>query len=163
MAGDKECNGSKSDGNDEKGCGRVTATAPNRAVAAATRAAGDEEGNGEGDESDGDAYEERMVAPMRAVGDEEVDSEGGESDGDGDKEVDGEEEAAGSRGGGRFASTTTTRLGSTVEASSSASSAASPATSKTMNVVEHPSFEFVRKDDVPEYGAACIISCDRCD
>jgi hypothetical protein len=33
---------------------------------------------------------------------------------------------------------TTTRLGSTVEASSSASSAASPATSKTMNVVEHP-------------------------
>ena len=56
-----------------------------------------------------------------------------------------------------------TRLGSTVEASSSASSAASPATSTTMNVVEHPSFEIVLTDDVPEYGAACIIACDKCD
>jgi hypothetical protein len=27
-----------------------------------------------------------------------------------------------------------------------------------MNVVEHPSFEIVRTDDVPEYGAACIIA-----
>jgi hypothetical protein len=58
---------------------------------------------------------------------------------------------------------TTTRLGSTVDASSSASSAASPATSTTMNVVEHPSFEIVRTDDVPEYGATCIITCDKCD
>ena len=58
VAGDKECNGSKSDGNDEKGCGRATATAPKRAVAAATSAAGDEEGNGEGGESDGEAYKE---------------------------------------------------------------------------------------------------------
>ena len=58
VAGDKECDGGKSDGDDEKGCGRATATAPKRAVAAATRAAGDEEGDGEGGESDGDAYEE---------------------------------------------------------------------------------------------------------
>ena len=58
MAGDKECNGGKSDGDDEKGCGQATATAPKRAVAAATRAAGDEEGDGEGGKSDGDAYEE---------------------------------------------------------------------------------------------------------
>ena len=56
VAGDKECNGGKSDGDDEKGCGR--ATAPKREVAAATRAAGDEEGDGEGGKSDGDAYEE---------------------------------------------------------------------------------------------------------
>ena len=56
VAGDKECDGGKSDGNDEKGCGR--ATAPKREVAAATRAAGDEEGDSEGGESDGDAYEE---------------------------------------------------------------------------------------------------------
>ena len=56
-----------------------------------------------------------------------------------------------------------TRLGSTVEASSSASSAASPATLTTTNVVEHPSFEIVLTDDVPEYGAACIIACDKCD
>ena len=59
VAGDKECHGGKSDGDDEKGCRRVTAMAPKRAVAAAMRAAGDEEGNGEGGESDGDAYEER--------------------------------------------------------------------------------------------------------
>jgi hypothetical protein len=32
--------------------------APKRAVAAAMRAAGDKEGNGEGGKSDGDAYEE---------------------------------------------------------------------------------------------------------
>ena len=58
VAGDKECDGGKSDGDDEKGCGRATATVPKRAVAAATRAAGDEEGNGEGGENDGDAYKE---------------------------------------------------------------------------------------------------------
>jgi hypothetical protein len=57
----------------------------------------------------------------------------------------------------------TTRLGSTVEASSSVSSAASPTTSTMMNFVEHPWFEIVRTDDVPEYGAACIIACDKCD
>ena len=34
------------------------ATAPKREVVAATRAAGDEEGDGESGESDGDAYEE---------------------------------------------------------------------------------------------------------
>jgi hypothetical protein len=56
VAGDKECDGGKSDGDNEKGCGR--ATAPKREVAAATRAAGDEEGEGEGGESDGNAYEE---------------------------------------------------------------------------------------------------------
>ena len=56
VTGDKECDGGKSDGNDEKGCGR--ATAPKREVAAATRVAGDEKGDGEGGESDGDAYEE---------------------------------------------------------------------------------------------------------
>ena len=58
VAGDKECDGGKSDGDNEKGCGRATATAPKREVAAATRAAGDKEGDGEGGESDGDAYEE---------------------------------------------------------------------------------------------------------
>jgi hypothetical protein len=61
VAGDKECDGDggKSDGGDEKGCGRATATAPKRAVAAAaTRVAGDKEGDGEGGESDGDAYEQ---------------------------------------------------------------------------------------------------------
>jgi len=58
VAGDKECNGSKSDGDDEKGCGQATAMAPKRVVAVATRAVGGEEGNGEGGESDGDAYEE---------------------------------------------------------------------------------------------------------
>ena len=56
VAGDKECNGGKSDGDNKKGCWR--ATAPKREVAAATRAAGDEEGDGEGGKSDGDAYEE---------------------------------------------------------------------------------------------------------
>ena len=56
VAGNKECDGGKSDGDDKKGCGQ--ATAPKREVAAATRAAGDEEGDGEGNESDGDAYEE---------------------------------------------------------------------------------------------------------
>ncbi len=75
--------------------------------------------------------------------------------------------AHGGGDGGRFASTTTTCLGSTVEASSSASSTASPATSTKKNVVEHLSFKIVRTDDVPEYGAACIISCniasDKCD
>jgi hypothetical protein len=58
VAGDKECNGGKSDGDDEKGCGQATATAPKREVAAATRAAGDEEGNAEGGESDGDGDKE---------------------------------------------------------------------------------------------------------
>jgi len=38
VAGDKKCDGSKSDGDDEKGCRQATATAPKRAVAAATRA-----------------------------------------------------------------------------------------------------------------------------
>ncbi len=58
VAGDKECDGGKSNGDNEKGCGQATATALKRAVAVATRAAGDEEGNGEGSESDGDAYKE---------------------------------------------------------------------------------------------------------
>jgi len=114
-----------------------------------------------------------MAVATRAAGDEEGNGEGGESDGDGNKEGDGEEEGEGPHSlsssdrlppchmlplllrlatafravvgaalrhsfGVSSASTTTTRLGSTVEASSSASSAASPATSKTMNVVEHP-------------------------
>ena len=69
--------------------------------------------------------------------------------------------AHGGGGGSRFVSTTTTRFGSTVETSSSASSTDSPATTM-MNVVEHPSFEIVRMDYIPEYGSACIISCDRC-
>jgi len=58
VAGDKECDGGKSDGDDEKGCGQVTATASKRVVAVETRAAGDEEGNGEGGKSDGDADKE---------------------------------------------------------------------------------------------------------
>ncbi len=48
VAGDKECDGGKSEGDDEKSCGRVMATAPKREVAAATRAAGDKEGDDEG-------------------------------------------------------------------------------------------------------------------
>ena len=91
---------------------RVMATAPKREVAAATRAAGEEEGDGESGESDGDAYkaagdkeggaraarvmatptERAMAAATRAAGDEEGDVEGGESDGDGDKEGDSEKE-----------------------------------------------------------------------
>jgi len=58
VVGDKECNGSKSNGDDEKGCGQAMATAPKRVMAAATSAAGDKEGNGEGGKSDGDAYKE---------------------------------------------------------------------------------------------------------
>ena len=65
------------------------ATPTKRAMVAAMRAAGDKEGNGEGGESDGDAYEEGEG------GDEEGDGEGGKSDGDGDKEGDGEEEGEG--------------------------------------------------------------------
>jgi hypothetical protein len=38
--------------------GRVMVTSTKRAMAVATRAAGDEEGDGEGGESDGDAYKE---------------------------------------------------------------------------------------------------------
>ena len=38
VAGNNECDGSKSDGDDEKGCRQATATAPKRAVAAAKRA-----------------------------------------------------------------------------------------------------------------------------
>ncbi len=67
VAGNKEGDGDKSDGDDEKGCGRATATAPKRAVAAATRAAGDEEGNGEGGESDGNAYEESLLHLSHAI------------------------------------------------------------------------------------------------
>jgi len=59
VAGDKECDGGKSDGDDKRVAGeRAMAMAPKRAVAAAMRAAGEKEGNGEGGESDGDAYEE---------------------------------------------------------------------------------------------------------
>ena len=58
VAGDKECDHGKSDGDDEKGFGQATATEPKREVAAATRAAGDKECDGEGGESDGNAYEE---------------------------------------------------------------------------------------------------------
>ena len=97
VAGDKECNGGKSDGDNEKGCGQATATAPKRVVAAATRAAVDEEGNGEGDKSDGNAYEESNGGGKRAAGDEEGDGEGGESDGDAYEESDG----GGDEGGGR--------------------------------------------------------------
>ena len=50
-----------------------------------------------------------------------------------------------------------------VKASSSASSAASPATLTTMNVMEHPLFKIVRTDGVAEYGATCIIACEKCD
>ena len=91
------------------------ATAPKREVAAATRAAGEEEGDGESGESDGDAYEvagdkeggaraarvmatptkRAMAAATRAAGDEEGDVEGGESDGDGDKDGDSEKEGEG--------------------------------------------------------------------
>jgi len=96
VAGDKECDGGKSYGDDEKGCGQTTATAPKRAVAAAMRAVGDEEGNGEGGESDGDAYKESDGGGKRAVGDKEGDGEGDESDGDAYEEGDG----GGNKGGG---------------------------------------------------------------
>ncbi len=51
LAGNKECDSSKSDGNDEKGGGRATtatatATATRRAMVVATREAGKEEGDG---------------------------------------------------------------------------------------------------------------------
>jgi hypothetical protein len=42
VAGDKECDGGKSDGDDKKGCGQAMVTAPKRVVAAATRVAGDD-------------------------------------------------------------------------------------------------------------------------
>ena len=145
-------------------------------MAAATRAVGDEEGNVEGGESDSDGDKE---------GDGEKEGEGPHSSSSSDRlpprhmlplllrlatafrAVVAAVLAHGGGDGGRFASTTTTCLGSTVEASSSASSTASPATSTKKNVVEHLSFKIVRTDDVPEYGAACIISCniasDKCD
>ena len=58
VVGNKECDGGKRNGDDKMGCRRATATAPKRAVAAATRAADNKEGNGEGGESHGDAYKE---------------------------------------------------------------------------------------------------------
>jgi hypothetical protein len=58
VVGNKECDGGKSDVDDKKGCRRATATAPKRAVAAATRAADNKEGDGKGGESHGDAYKE---------------------------------------------------------------------------------------------------------
>ena len=67
VAGDTECDGGKSDGDNEKGCGRATATASKRELAAATRAAGDEEGDGEGGESDGDAYKESLSHLSHAI------------------------------------------------------------------------------------------------
>ncbi len=52
VAGDEEGDGGKSNGDDKKGGGQVTATvmATKRAMAAATRVAGDEEGDGKGGE-----------------------------------------------------------------------------------------------------------------
>ena len=73
VAGDEESYGGKSDGDDEKCCGRATVTATKRAMAAATRAAFDEEGDGEGSKSDGDAYKE-------GDGEEEDERKGGESE-----------------------------------------------------------------------------------
>ena len=46
LAGNEECESGKSDGNDKKGGGQATATATRRAMVAATREAGDEEGDG---------------------------------------------------------------------------------------------------------------------
>ncbi len=63
-----------------------------RAMAAATRAEGDEEGNGEGGECDGDAYkeaddeEEGECKGGESDGNGEEDGEGDKGDGDGDKE-----------------------------------------------------------------------------
>ena len=63
--------------------------------------AGDEEGDGEGSESDGDAYkegdgeEEGECKGGESDGDGEEDGEGDKGDGDGDKEGDGEEEGEG--------------------------------------------------------------------
>jgi hypothetical protein len=101
VAGDEESIGRKSDGNDEKGCGRATATATKKAMAAATRAAGDKEGNGEGGESDGDAYkegdgkEEGECKGGESDGNGKEDGEGDKGDGGGDKEGDGKEEGEG--------------------------------------------------------------------
>ncbi len=77
VTGNKESVGGKSDGDDEKGCGQATATATKRAMAAATRVAGDEEGDGKGGKSDGDTYKE-------GDGEEEGECTGSESDGDGE-------------------------------------------------------------------------------
>jgi hypothetical protein len=70
-------------------------------MAAATRVVGDEEGDGEGGESDGDAYkegdgeEEGKCKGGESDGDGEEDGEGDKGDGDGDKEGDGKEEGEG--------------------------------------------------------------------
>ncbi len=68
---------------------------------AATRAAGDKEGDGEGGESDGNAYkegngeEEGECKGGESDGDGKEDGEGNKGDGDGDKVGDGEEEGKG--------------------------------------------------------------------
>jgi len=97
VVGDKECNGGKSNGDDEKGCGRAMATAPKRVMAAATSAAGDEEGNGEAARVMARPTKRAMVAATRAAGDKEGNGKGGESDDDAYKEGDG----GGNEGGGR--------------------------------------------------------------
>ncbi|KAL3782823.1 hypothetical protein ACHAW5_000095 [Stephanodiscus triporus] len=61
--------------------------------------------------------------------------------------------ASSSGAAARFVRPSTTCLGSTIEASSASSSRTAEATA----VVEHPSFEVVRTDTVPEYGAACTL------
>ncbi len=64
-------------------------------MATATRVAGDEEGDGESDKSDGDGDEEGDGDGGKSDGDgdEEGEGEGGKSDGDGDKEGDRDHDA----------------------------------------------------------------------
>ncbi len=101
VAGDEESDSGKSNGDDEKGCGRATATATKRAMVAATRAAGDKKGDGNGGESDGNAYKEGDVEEEgeckggESDGNGKEDGEGDKGDGNGDKEGDGEEEGEG--------------------------------------------------------------------
>jgi hypothetical protein len=70
-------------------------------MAAATNAAGDEEGNGEGGKSDGDAYkegdgeEEGKCKGSKSDGDGEEDGEGDKGDGDCNKKGDDKEEGEG--------------------------------------------------------------------
>jgi hypothetical protein len=68
-------------------------------MAAATRAAGNEEGDGEGGESDGykegDGEEEGECKGSESDGNGKEDGEGDKDDGNGDKEGDGEEEGEG--------------------------------------------------------------------
>jgi hypothetical protein len=119
VAGDKEGNGSKSDGDDEKGGGQATATvmATKRAMAAAMRVACNEEGDGDNNEGDGDKGGGRasatramamamvtvptwaIVTTMKLAGDKKGKGKGGKGNGNGD-EGGGQQRRQGQQGDG---------------------------------------------------------------